>query len=229
MLKNSTHKEKFLLLKEWMPSIVESIKKDLRNDHLKRDWMFAKKYFGGQNVNKLSMGELAAGYYEAIENSDSSEDIGEFIVSRWLLKHMDMYHYFEENLRKISPDFYEIEELDHSAAQHLMENAVVEFGAVKTYLFSVMNAVVFPKDIFSKLAEKARHERDTFLEAAKEEEEKLSFEQMKRSYEQQIARLTDKYEKKLIGFEKKYLQDMDVLRKQVSTLQKKLTRVESEV
>ena len=45
---------------------------------------------------------------------------------------------------------------------------------------------------------------------------------MQSHYDQQITRLTDKYEKKLQGMQKKYIQDIETLKKQITLLQRKL-------
>jgi hypothetical protein len=43
-----------------------------------------------------------------------------------------------------------------------------------------------------------------------------------KSFELKMQRLVDKYEKRLSGLEKKYLNDTDILKKQIANLQKKL-------
>jgi hypothetical protein len=53
-------------------------------------------------------------------------------------------------------------------------------------------------------------------------QEKQSAETLEKAYEREIARLTDKYEKKLQGLQKKYLFDTEALKKQIATLQRKL-------
>lgn len=222
MLKNSTYKEKFAMLKSWMPSLVDEIKKDLKNEHLKNDWMFVKKYLGGKNLNKVSNEEIAEAYSSAVESEDSAEEIGEFLSNRWLLKHGDIYQYFEAKLSAIDPNFSDLEVIDKSKAQDIVDGSVKHFGPVNTYLFSVLNSVVFPKDVYEALNRKAE---DSARHKAEEMESKHahdSIEAMQRTYDQQIARLTDKYEKKLSGLQKKYVQDVDALKKQVSTLTKKL-------
>ncbi len=45
---------------------------------------------------------------------------------------------------------------------------------------------------------------------------------MRQAFEREIARLTDKYEKKLAGLQKKYITDMENFKKQISQLQRKL-------
>ena len=124
MIKDSTYKEKFVLLKKWMPSIVDSVKKDLKNEHLKKDWGFVKQYFPGKNPNKLTAEELAQAYAHAIENGENAEELAEFVSNRWLLKHTDLYYHFEKELTKVSPDFNELQELDKQKATEIMDGAI---------------------------------------------------------------------------------------------------------
>lgn len=222
MLKDSTYKEKFSKLQTWMPLIVETIKKDIKNEHLRKDAGFVKKYFPGKNPSKLTSGEISEVYSHAIANGDSAEQLAEFIANRWLLKHSHIYSYFEEELGKVNPNFNEIEKLDQEIATKIMEGAVQQFGAIATYLFCILNSVVFPDEVYKKLSHDATKRA---LEEKTEEKisaEGASLEELKRSYDQHIARMTDKYEKKITGLEKKYLQDVEALKKQIASLQRKL-------
>lgn len=223
MIKDSTYKEKFVHLKKWMPHIVESVKKDLKNEHLKNDWGFVKNYFPGKNPNKLTAEELAEAYAHAIENSEKAEELAEFVSNRWLLKHSDLYYHFEKELTKITPDFNDLQELDKQKSLELMEGAIPLFGALHTYLFCILNSVVFPKEVYDTLSERAEKSVEMAKMEAKANAEMKSLEDMQRSYEQQIARLTDKYEKKILGLQKKYAIDTDGLKKQIATLQRKLS------
>lgn len=222
MLKNATYKEKFNLLQDWLPRIIEAVKKDLRNEHLKQDWAFVKKYFANKNLNKLSVEEMVEGYRSALSQEEKAEEIAEFISNRWLLKHTDIYHYFEDALTRINPNFQELDELDHNLSSTLVDQAVGQYGAPNTYLFAVINSVVFPKVIYDKLHHRAKEDMRTAEIEEQQAEEELTLANLHNSYQQQIARLTDKYEKKLQGLQKKYLQDTEALKKQISTLQRKL-------
>jgi hypothetical protein len=222
MLKDTTYKEKFVLLQDWLPAIIEAVKKDLKSEHLKQDWQFVKKYFANKNLNKLTAEELVEGYRMALAQEEKSEELAEFISNRWLLKNSEIYYFFEQALSKLNPEFSELEELDQTLSTKLMENSVNEFGAEKTYLFAVINSVVFPKKIYDQLKSHAEKDTRKAKENAIQEAEHKSIEAIHSSYQQQIARLTDKYEKKLQGLQKKYIVDTDALKKQISTLQRKL-------
>lgn len=155
MLKNMTNKEKLVLLNPWLPSLIYAVKKDLKNDHLKRDIPFTEKYFAGKYLLKLTAEDLVNGYITALGQEENAEKIFEFICNRWLLKNGEIYTFFEYELRRITPDFSDLEELENDKAVPLMEASIANFGAPRTYLFSVLNSVVFPKNIYDQLEARA--------------------------------------------------------------------------
>lgn len=227
MLKETTYKEKFTILHDWLPVIFEVTKRDLRSEHLREDPQFIKKHFNNKNPSKLTNEELMNGYLKAIGEEEKGEEIAEFISSRWILKNSEVYNFFEEQLTRINPDFSKIEELDAGAALDLMEDSITRFGALNTYLFAIFNSVVFPHSVYDQLRHRAREQ---MFQAEREEQvhaEQLSLSSIHQSYQHQISRLTDKYEKKLEGLQKKYVQDTAVLKKQLSSLQSKLNPIKS--
>lgn len=222
MYKDTTFKEKFAILNPWIPSIIDSIKKDLKNEHLKRDFVFLKTYFPSKNANKLTTEEMVKAYTHAVNNADNGENLGEFLTNRWLLRNGEIYHYFEQALNEINPNFTELTEIDHAKATQLMDESVRKFGAPATYMFAVLNSVVFPKDVYETLRKKAdTYAADKTKQDALAQDRKVEADQQK-AHELEIARLTDKYEKKLAGIQKKYTIDTDALKKQIALLQRKL-------
>ena len=221
MYKNASYKEKFVDLQEWLPFLVESVKKDLRNEHLKKDLSFVKKYLSSKNIHKVTTEELAEAYQKAIQE-EQGEELAEFITSRWLLKNSELYEFFENQLTAIDPDFTNLQELSVEQAQTLIHSAIGQFGAPQTYLFSVLNSVVFPKESFQSLKTQARQHHDNQQEENQKKSELLNASEIHKNLEREIARLTDKYEKKLSGLQKKYITDVQHLKKQVAQLQRKL-------
>jgi len=225
MYKNASYKEKFNEVKQWAPNIIESIKKDIKNDHLKKDLYFVKTYFAGKNLQKITTEELTEAYLQALEKEEKAEDIAEFLISCWLMKNPELYALFENHLSQISEDFSALEELTPEQTEKLIGPAVAQFGAYNTYLFSVFNSVVFPSDTFTKLkkqAEKSFHETAV---QQKTEKEQQSLDSLAKKHEAEIARLTDKHEKKFLGLQKKYQLDQEALKKQVASLQRKLNEL----
>lgn len=222
MPQESNLKEKFQQLAPWMPSIIESVKKDIKNEHLKQDYVFIKKYLSGKNINKVSNEEFAEAYNQAIQDEETGEKIAEFIAHKWIFRHSEMYHFFEQHLQAINPNFTEIKELTNEQSEPMVHGAVKEFGPKRTLIFSVFNDVRFPKAYIKKLEELAHQAKNHEEEHERISSEKQSAEALANSHAQEIARITDKYEKKLLGLQKKYTQDVDMLKKQIANLQRKL-------
>lgn len=181
-----------------------------------------KVTFQKKNLNKLSASELAEGYAVAVEESEQADALGEFIANRWLLKNTDVYDYFARQLNQVTDDFDSLDTLDEEVSKKIMNESTRYFGAQKTYLFSVFNSVVFPEEIYEELRLQAQRERDEEIGQQQAEKEQLDWAAKEKGYEQQISRLHDKYDKKFAGLEKKYLKDVEALKKQISTLQKSL-------
>jgi hypothetical protein len=220
MLKETGYQEKFLMLAPWMMEIVDVVKKDLRNEHLKIDRNFCKRYFLGKNLNQIELSEMCDAYQKDI--AEGNVGLGEFIATRWLLKNGDIYGYFESSLKSITTDFEKLDVLPTDVSTALCEKSVKDFGAVRTYLFSVFNSVVFPSTVYEKLRERALKENKTVSEQAEKEHEIASLESLQKRHAREVASMQDRYEKKLNGMQKKYHSDVDALKKQIQTLKLKL-------
>lgn len=222
MLKEATYKQKFSLIQNWIPQLIEMASKDLRNEHLKKDGNFLKKYFSNKPIPKITKEELVAGYTKALENEENSEDIAEFISHCWILRNSEIYNHFETELTKRYEDFGKIEEIDAKNSKEIIDTAVKNFGADKTYLFTVLNSVVFAKPALDALHADAKATKQQNDTEEQQNLEKMAIDKVHTHYQQQIARLTDKYEKKLLGHQKKYFQDTENLKKQIANLQRKI-------
>lgn len=215
MYKNATYKDKFADLHDWVPFIVGEIKSDLCREHLKKDLNFVRRFLASKNIPKVTTEELAKAYQKAIKEEPNGESLAEFITSRWLLQHSEVYDFFEEELKKINPEFTELEELEEPVAESLINRAIAEFGAPNAYIFSVLNSVVFPNSSFDSLKKQATHHQQNKEKIEEETSKQLSA-------EAQIARITNKYEKKIAGLQKKYSIDVENLKKQIGLLQRKM-------
>lgn len=222
MYKDATYKQKFEDLQEWLPVIIETVKKDLKNDHLKKDLIFVKKFLDSKNIQKVTTEELTAAYLKAVKEEEKGEEIAEFIVSRWLMKNSELYTLFENQLSRITTDFTALQELSVEQANELAKKSSQEFGVVPTYLFAVLNSVVFPKETFEQLKKQAKTSHEELIESFISEQEKQNVQLVVKAYDREMARLSDKYEKKLAGMQKKYQIDVDQLKKQLALLQRKL-------
>lgn len=219
MIKEDPYRTKFEKLQPWVVDIFRVVKKELRNEHLLKAPAFAQKHFPKRGLDKLTNEEFAAAYIQEIAEGD--EELGEKVVTRWVMKHAELYHFFATELSKINPKFDEIESLSPEASSFLAGASASQFGASATYIFCVMNAVVLNEESFQKLKGAALAEKAH----AAPQEEKPSFESVEvvhDHYAKEMRKLVEKFEKRIQGIERKYVQDVDGLKKQISQLHKKL-------
>lgn len=222
MLKEMNYQQKFDLLQPWFAQVIESVKKDIRQEHLAKDRQFTKNFFGNKPVIRITNEELEDVYNRLIK--EGQESIAEFIAVRWLLKHTDLYQFYEEQLSKISSDFDKLDVLSEKEGNALLNGSIEQFGAIKSYLFAIFNSVVFSESQLKSLRERALSDLSSLEEAKVKAHEHSSIEEMKKNFDIELQRLHDKYEKKLIGLQKKYIQDTENLKKQISGLQRKLDK-----
>jgi hypothetical protein len=205
----------FHTLQEWIGEVLHPIKKDIKSEHLGSDMAFYRNYFGNRPQNRLTAEEIVAAYEK--ELLKGNEDLGSWIVNRWVFKHGDLYQHFAERLERINPDFDQIEEMTESQARDVLEGSEA-FGPIAVYLFAVLNGVVFPKRVVEELKGKAEEAKKERGERGKREEEDRAVEKEVLALQREIARLNDK----IAGVQKKYETDTGGLKKQIKALQKRL-------
>jgi hypothetical protein len=219
MIKEDSYKIKFDKLQPWINDIFQAVKKDMRNEHLLKTPSFVQKHFAKKAVDKLTLQEFASAYQKEIAEGD--EDLGEKVIARWVLKNAELYQFFASELSKINPKFDEIDSISNEASAFLLNASIRQFGASATYIFSIINAVVFTEEQLSKLREIALAEKAN--EAPKEEKSSFgSIDAVKEHYEKEMRKLSEKCEKRMQGVERKYIQDVEGLKKQIAQLHKKL-------
>lgn len=219
MIKEDTYSVKLEKLQPWTMEIFQAIRKELRNEHLMKTPSFVLKYFAKRPLDKLSVEELADAYIREI--AEGNEELGERVVAHWVMKNAEVYQLFATELSKVNPRFDEIVNLPADVSAFLLNTSLSQFGAVPTYIFCVMNAVVLSNEQFSKLRELALQEPSQ-LKVEEAVEGVVSIEALKERHEKEIRKLTEKYEKRVQGIERKYVQDVDGLKKQIAQLHKKL-------
>jgi hypothetical protein len=219
MIKEDPCHIKLDILSPWIADIFLAIKKDLKNDHLFKTPAFVQKHFPKRALDKLTIEEFSGAYFEEIKGGD--EELGEKIIARWVLKNAELYQFFVSELSKINPQYDEIVCLPEEISSFLFNASVHRFGAVATYIFTVLNSVVFTEEQLRQLRELALIEKSR----VKPKEEKGSFESItsvKEYYEKEMRKLTEKYEKRTQGIERKYIRDVEGLKKQIAQLHKKI-------
>ncbi len=210
MIEEKTYKVKFELVEPWTFQILSEIKRELKNDHLPKNPAFSAKYFSKKAIQKLTVEEMSQAYLTELK--EGNEELGEWVASRWVLKNTEVYQYFVTMLERINPNYDEIEEIEDAKGDPMMQQSCILNGAIPTYIFSVFNQVAFTPAVYEKLREKALAEMKNSSEA--KEEKKID-------YEEVIRKLTDKYEKKLLGLQNKYTADTASLKKQIANLHRK--------
>ena len=210
----------FLIIQPWIPQVLTAIKREIRTDHLANSPVFSKTHFGNRPFNRLTAEEIFMAYEKDLLAGD--EELSEWVVNRWVFKHGDLYTHFAERLEAINSEYDEIKSLTEEESKKILEGSSQKFGALATYLFSVLNRVVFPQTIFDQLRKSAEEEESTQQAEAEGAAAKLNFEQMKARFEKDMARMQEKYESKVAGVMKKYTTDVEALKKQIRALQKQL-------
>ena len=212
-----TTKNKFFLAQPWLREVLEAVKRELKTEHLPGHPAFCNSYFPRQPLRRIGTEEMLAAYEKALVAEDA--ELGDWIVSRWVCKQADLYGHFAERLSQISENFSQLEVLTEEQSAQVLEGAAEQYGAVTVYLFSLLNGVVFPESVFTRLRKAAEAEKAKRVEAAVQQQEEEAAPQQ---LEREIAHLKDRYEAKLAGLEKKYQIDMEGFKKQIRSLQRQL-------
>lgn len=205
----------FLPLKNWIFVVLETIKKDIKSEHLGSDPQFYRAHFGNRPQNRLTTEEIFAVYEK--ELLKGNRELAEWVVNRWVFKNGDLYQVFAERLSEIHPEFDKIQNITDQQSEKVLEGTVETFGAISTFLFVLLNGVVFPESVKAKLLKLAENERDMKSEQAQMNENKHGLEKILAAKDREIARLHDK----IAGVQKKYDRDIGVLKKQIKVLQSK--------
>ncbi|GAB4228435.1 MAG: hypothetical protein Tsb0021_05740 [Chlamydiales bacterium] len=221
MLKEASYQDKFCLLVPFTSTIILDIKKDLKALHLKNDPIFAKKHFPGKLISRITNEEILKVYTSLIE-STKDEEMLEWISNRWLLLHTDIYYAFEQEISVIYPNFSEISSLQDDLARSLVAKGIQSFGSLKTYIFSVLNSVVYSEQIFQDLRKEALISLNT-NEKIISETQSQDLETLHHDHQKELAKCKDHYEKRINGLLKKYERDTLALKKQITLLHRKLS------
>lgn len=204
----------FKILQPWIPQILSDIKRDLRTEHLAKSPQFYKAHFGNRPLNRLTNEEIFSVYEKELLQGDD-ENLKTWVINRWVFHHGEIYEQFASSLSQIHPDFTAIQQLSEEESKKILETAIPAFGVLDTYLFSVLNEVVFPPSIFSAM--RAQTESLASMAEAPIEEN------WQERYERDITRIQKKCEDRVSGVMKKYATDVEALKKQIRALQQQLS------
>ncbi len=206
----------FQTLQNWTYDILDAIKKDIKTDHLHTDPVFYRTYFGNRPQNRLTAEEIFSAYEAELVKGNQA--LSEWVVNRWVFKNGDLYQHFAERLGEINPDFDQIKHLTEEESRRILDGAAASFGAISTFLFALLNGVVFPQSILDLLRKEAEVEKASLEKQAESNAAQQSLEKTIAIHQREIGRLNDK----IAGVQKKYDRDTEMLKKQIKTLQQKL-------
>lgn len=206
-IKDATYVQKFQLLVSHQKEMLDTIKKDLKQEHLAQDRVVHKKYFGNRPLHRITLDELAAVYIPLLAES---EQCGEFVASRWVFKHMEIYEFFSRKLEQLNADFEQLTELDPQFSHQITEEATAAFGPKATLIFCVLNSVIIRSADFQTLKSRA-------------EKEEVSSEAIARpTGDGETRRVEQRYQRKLEGLERKYKSEVKALKSQIAHLSRRL-------
>jgi hypothetical protein len=220
MIKDLVLKSKFAFIQEFFGKIIQDIRKDVRQEHLKKDKAFIQKHFAKNSIDKVSAEEIEKGYFTEL-SIEGNDDLSNWVISKWILKHAEVYEYFVTELTKVNPKFEEISLLDMETAKSIAARAVDKFGAEDTLIFSVVNSVAFPDQIFEALKDEALKQLAAKKDLVKKDTA-ISVEDLVKQHQIDLSRLSERYENRIQAVSKKYIQDIEGLKKQLASMQKRL-------
>ncbi len=215
MITELSYKNKFELLCGLENSIVQSVKKDIKSEMNQKGSLVETKLFEGKRFSGVSLEEMLTRCSSKLQED---EELAEWVASRWVFKHAEIYQFYSEELSKINPNFDEIASLDPAVEQQLVAESERLFGALNTYVFCVLNSVVLSEASYQRL----KSDSLASLKSSCKEELPMSIDELRKKHELEILRITDRYEKKIQGLLRKYQVDIEGYKKQVSALQKKI-------
>ncbi len=210
---------RFSLLSPWFSDIIAAVKRDCKSEHLKLDPLFVKQHFSGVSIQRITLEEMRTVYLQQILSGH--QRLAEFIANRWLFRNMDIYRFFEESLKKISPEFEKIKELTPEQANELISQACEKFDSEKVFCFVSINDVVLPKESFEQLQRKALE----CLSKRQKEAPSNDEEEVEGRWRKEMDLLKERHEKKTVEMTKKHQQEVQRLQKEIAQLKTDLSKI----
>lgn len=215
MIVKSDYKTKFEALASFLEVLCRGIKKEIKQE-------FIQKGLLRKSDNAGDWKEISQFFYKkTVEEGD--EKTGEWLAACWVCKNGEIFQCFHEELSLINKNYDQLVEIPSEKEEKIKNLSIEKFGFIRTYLFSVLNAVVFSPKIFNDLQKGALVELASDKESGSEEKA-CSVEELKKAFEVEKMKIEEKHEKRLQGVMKKYQMEVEGYRKQISQLQKRLEK-----
>lgn len=209
---------RFSLLTPWFFDIMNAVKRDCKNEHLRLNPAFVREHFSGMPVHRITIDEMRAVYLRLI--LAGNDQLAEFISNRWLFRNMELYNFFEQALSEVSPEFEKISELTEEQAEKLIRESTEKFGCESVFCFVALNDVVIPQDVFNRLQRESVESLAKRQKAAEDQggspEERLR---------QEVERLKDRQEKKIQEMTKRHQQELQRLNAEMAKLKEAVSQL----
>ncbi len=216
MIGKQDYKTKIELLAPFLEGLCRGIKKEIKQEFIQKGLL--RKSEGGSEWK-----EIAQFFFKKIVE-EGDERVGEWLSSCWVCKNGEIFQYFHEQLSLIDEQYDRLVEIPLEKEEKIKKLSIEKFGFLRTYLFCVLNSVVFSSKIFEDLRKGALQELSSG-EEVDVQGKNCSIEDLKKAFELERLKIEEKYEKRLLGVSKKYQMEIDGYRKQIGQLQKKLEKV----
>ncbi len=217
MIVESVYSSKFILLEPFFEEIFTCIKKEIKREITIKGSVLQRK-LGVQSVRETK--EMIELFSKSIITL-KEEEVAEWAACAWINKHGDIFHLFHEFLVKVSSNYDELTEIPSDTEEEMIKKSSLEFGFFETYVFSILNSVVFSEKALSALRSAAL----AWMENKRKQQVKpleISSEQRIKDLEERLEKMVEKHEKKVLGITEKYRIEIEGYRKQIGKLQKKL-------
>jgi hypothetical protein len=209
---------RYSLLTPWFFDIINAVKRDCKNEHLRLNPGFVREHFSGMPLHRITLDEMRAVYLRLILGGN--DQLAEFISNRWLFRNMELYNFFEKALSEVLPDFEKISELTQEQAEKLIREASEKFSCEDVFCFVVLNDVVIPQDVFNRLQRQAV---EALAKRQKEAENQGGSPEEK--WRQEVERLKERQEKKIQEMTKRHQQEVVRLNSEIAKLKEIVTQL----
>lgn len=220
MIIESTFKNKFISLGLFSKEVIRDLKKEITKELSKKNSIVQKK-LSGVSIGDGKDEVVDLFFNLVVEKGD--EELGEWLASSWVLKNSPIFKSFHKKISLISADYEKLTGFPTEKEEDLRESSIEEFGAIKTFIFSVLNSVVFSKksmeDIRIRAEEEASDRKEISLSS------NCSVEEAREIFEKEKKKILEKQEHKLLAVIKRHQVEVEGYRKQIGQLQKKLEEV----
>ena len=153
MVTGQRYAEKFALLKPFSEEIFKIIKKEIKSEMQGKGSALRKKLGAASFTTDFKY--LTSLITDCILSGEG-EEIGEWVAVVWINKKKDIFTLFHEHLVEVSEDYSELTTLPAPVEEKLIQDSIEKFGAKNTYIFSLLNSVVFSAQALERLENLAK-------------------------------------------------------------------------